>query len=74
MVIQFIIKKMTIYKFFKKKIEPQPDNQQFRVIISFETLSNRKKFIKKYNNLQILSKFDFIPSICVNLTKDTIFQ
>jgi len=65
---------MTIYSPFKKKIENQPKDQQFQVIISFETLSNREDFIKKNKDLKILNKFDFIPSICVNLMKDTIFQ
>lgn len=65
---------MTIYSPFRKKIEPHPKDQQYRVIISFETLSNREIFIEKNNHLSILSKFDFIPSISVNLEKETIFQ
>lgn len=65
---------MSIYSLFKKKIEDFPENQQFRVIISFEDLSNRDQFINKYKNLEIFGKFDFIPSVCTNLKKKQIYN
>ncbi|MFX1570989.1 MAG: S8 family serine peptidase [Promethearchaeota archaeon] len=65
---------MTIYTPFKEKIEPLQNDHEFRVIISFETLSKRDEFIKNYRDLKILSKFDLIPSINVNLEKETIVQ
>ncbi len=68
------MKKMTIYGPFKKKIEHQQKDQQFRVIISFENLSNREEFIKKNKDLKILGKFDFIPSICLTLEKEKVFH
>jgi len=68
------MKKMTIYTPFKEKIDTQNKDQQFRVLISFEDLSNREKFIEKYKDLIILGKFDFIPSIYANLEKDQIYH
>ena len=38
---------MTIYTPFKEKIDNQNKDQQFRVLISFENLLNREKFIEK---------------------------
>lgn len=63
---------MNVYRPFKNKLENLSEDQQFGVIISFEDLSNREKFIKKYNQLKILGKTDFIPSILVNLDKEQI--
>lgn len=60
-----------IYEPFKEKVDSQT-NQQFRVIISFENLSNREKFLEDNEDLKILGKFDLIPSIYVNLTKEKI--
>ncbi len=65
---------MTIYTPFKKKIDTQHKDQQFRVLISFSTLSNREKFIEKNKDLKIFDKFDFIPSIYTNLEKDQIYH
>ncbi len=63
---------MNVYRPFKNKLENLSEDQQFGVIISFEDLSNREKFKKKYNQLKILGKTDFIPSILVNLDKEQI--
>ncbi|UCD02054.1 MAG: S8 family serine peptidase [Promethearchaeota archaeon] len=63
---------MSVYSIFKKKIENYPQNQQLRVIISFEDLSNREKFVQKYKELEILGKFDFIPSIYTTMKKKEI--
>ena len=65
---------MNIYSLFQKKLEKHSNDQQFKVLISFENLSNREKFIEKYQDLKILSKFDFIPSISVNLKKAQIIN
>jgi len=65
---------MTIYTPFKDKIDTQNNDQQFRILISFENLSNREKFIEKYKDLNILGKFDLIPSIYTNLEKDQIYH
>jgi serine protease AprX len=64
---------MNIYPLFKKKLEDQP-NIQFRIIISFIDNLTRDKFIKKYVDLKILKKFNFIPSVYVDLTKDQILD
>lgn len=66
------MKNMNVYPVLKKKIENIPENQQWRVIISFKDISNREKFIKKNKDLKISGKLDFIPSIYVNLTKEQI--
>ncbi|MFX1418994.1 MAG: S8 family serine peptidase [Promethearchaeota archaeon] len=63
---------MKVYPLFKKKLEKHPNDKQFKVLISFENLSNREKFLEKYQDLTILSKFDFIPSIIINLRKEEI--
>jgi len=65
---------MSLYSPFKKKLENDSGDFLFRALISFEDLSNREKFIKKYQDLKILSKFDFVPSINVNLKKDQVFN
>ncbi|GAH44227.1 unnamed protein product, partial [marine sediment metagenome] len=62
-----------IYPLFSKKIENAKDNQiDFNVIISFEDIANRDKFITKHKDLRILKKFYLIPSIAVNLKKKQI--
>jgi serine protease AprX len=65
---------MSLYSPFKKKLENHSGDSLLRVLISFEDLSNREKFIKKYQYLKILSKYDFIPSINVNLKKDQVIN
>ncbi|MDX1798128.1 MAG: S8 family serine peptidase, partial [Candidatus Lokiarchaeia archaeon] len=65
---------MNVYPPFKDKLEILSEDQIFSVLVSFDDLSNRDKFIKKYNRLDIISKFDFIPSILVNLKKEQIFN
>ncbi|MFW9988334.1 MAG: S8 family serine peptidase, partial [Candidatus Odinarchaeota archaeon] len=60
-----------IYEPFKEKFDSQ-NTLQFRVIISFDNLSNREKFLKDNEDLKILGKIDSIPSIYVNLTKEKI--
>ncbi len=66
------MKKMNVYPLLKKKIENFPENQQWKVIISFENLSKREKFIEKNKDLKIRGKFDLIPSVNANLTKEQI--
>jgi len=61
-----------IYSLFQEQMTNQKDDLEFRVIISFENTSERDKFISNNKELKILSKYDFIPSICVNLNKDQI--
>ncbi len=78
-----------IYPLFLKKIENRTKNQvlkifkedtisnkeeMFRVIISFEDISRRDNFILKHKNLEILNKFDLIPAINLNLTKQQILS
>lgn len=65
---------MKIYKSFKEKLESQQNNEQYRVIISFKDLSNREKFLKSNEDLKITDKFDFIPSISVDLEKKKIIN
>ena len=66
-----------IYAPFLKLIESQDkkildENSEYRVIISFENISKRDKFISKNKKVSVLKKFDFIPSICTNLLKENI--
>ncbi|KKN15985.1 hypothetical protein LCGC14_0980420 [marine sediment metagenome] len=66
-----------IYAPFLKLIEGQEkkilnENTEYRVIISFENISKRDKFISKNKKVSVLKKFDFIPSICTNLLKENI--
>ena len=65
---------MTIYPLFKKKIDADTTNQQFRVIFSFDNLSNRDTFINLNRQLKILGKYEFLPSIRVNLKKELIIS
>lgn len=41
--------------------------QEFRVIISFDNIKIRDSFVSREKKLENLQKFDFIPSICLNL-------
>ena len=66
-----------IYSIFLKLIKQDEkktldENTEYRVIISFENISKRDKFISKNKKLKILKKFDFIPSICTHLLKENI--
>ncbi len=61
-----------IYSLFQKQVKNQKDDLELRIIISFESTSQRDKFLSNNKNLKILSKYDFIPSICVNLNRDQI--
>jgi len=65
---------MNVYPPFKNKLENFSEEQLIKVLISFKDLSNREKFIKKYDQLKILGKFDLIPSILVNLKKEKIIS
>lgn len=65
---------MTIYAPFKEKLTTQVGENQYQVIIKFESISNREEFVKKNKDINILGKFDFIPSICAILKKDNIFD
>ncbi|MFX1502574.1 MAG: S8 family serine peptidase [Promethearchaeota archaeon] len=64
---------MKIYKAFEEKVENQK-NRQFRIIISFDNLLDREKFLEDNEDLKILGKFDLIPSIYVNLSKEKIIN
>ncbi|MFW9969055.1 MAG: S8 family serine peptidase [Candidatus Odinarchaeota archaeon] len=65
---------MKIYQPFNDKLENIAEDQEFRVLISFENPSNREEFIKKYENLKILGKIDIIPSILVDLKKAQVIN
>jgi serine protease AprX len=65
---------MNVYPPFKNKLENIPEDQQIRVLISFKDLLGREKFIKKYDELKILGKIDFIPSVLVRLKKKQIYN
>lgn len=69
-----MMRKMTIYILFNEKLEAHNEDQQFRVLISFEDLSNREEFIKKHKDLNILVNIDFIPSISTILSKKEILS
>lgn len=50
-----------------------PDKEEeFRVIISFENISDRDNFILKNKNIEILKNFDLIPAINLKLTRERI--
>ena len=76
-----------IYPHFLQKFEIQTKSQilnilhekgkilkdeKYRVIISFDDISKREIFISKNKNFKILNKFNLIPSISLNLTKEEI--
>ncbi len=61
-----------IYSLFQEQLKNQKDELELRVIISFENTTKRDEFISNNKKLQVLSKYNFIPSICVNLNKDQI--
>ncbi|MFW9818263.1 MAG: S8 family serine peptidase [Candidatus Thorarchaeota archaeon] len=65
---------MNLYPPFKDKLEILSEDQNNSVLISFNNLSNRDDFIKKYDHLDIITKFDFIPSIVANLKKEQILN
>ncbi len=65
---------MNVYPPFKDKLEILSEDQICSVLISFDDLSNRDKFLKKYNQLDIIGKIDFIPSILANLKKEKILN
>ena len=65
-----------IYHLFLKEIKNQgrktsDKKEEFRVIISFDDISKRDSFISKNKKLNILNKFDFIPSIITNLDTES---
>lgn len=63
---------MTLYPLFGKKLEKQPPDAQFRVLITFEDISNRDKFIEEHKDLKNIGTIDFIPSVYTNLKKEQI--
>jgi len=68
-----------IYHLFLKEIKNQgrktsDKKEEFRVIISFDDISKRDSFISKNKKLNILNKFDFIPSIITNLDTEQILK
>ena len=73
------MKPKNIYHLFLKKIENQGSKtsekkEKFRVIISFEDVSKRESFISKYKKLNILDKFDLIPSLITVLDTKQILK
>ncbi|MFW9827654.1 MAG: S8 family serine peptidase [Candidatus Thorarchaeota archaeon] len=65
---------MSIYPLFKKKIEKSPNKELLNVLISFESLTDREKFIKKSHKIKIISKFDYIPSIFTKIDKEEVIS
>jgi len=68
-----------IYRLFLKEIENQGSKtskkkEEYRVIISFDDISKRESFISKFKKLNILDKFDFIPSIITILDSNQILK
>ncbi|MFW9895785.1 MAG: S8 family serine peptidase, partial [Candidatus Thorarchaeota archaeon] len=63
-----------ISSLFLKKIEDpkQKASKGYKVIISFKTISERDKFISKNKDLKILSTFNLIPALSVQINKDNI--
>ena len=73
------MKPKNIYHLFLKEIENQGSKtsdkrEEFRVIISFEDISKRESFISKYKRLNVLDKFDFIPSLITILDTEQILK
>ena len=76
-----------IYSLFNDKIENQDETQilkelivndpqklkeKYSVIISFDDVLKRDKFLSEYDNLETLKQFDLIPAISLYLTKQEI--
>ena len=55
-----------------KVSEPQKFSQKYRVIISFDDVLKRDKFLSEHENLETLKQFDLIPAISLYLTKQEI--
>ncbi|MFX0082461.1 MAG: S8 family serine peptidase [Candidatus Hodarchaeota archaeon] len=73
------MKSEKIYSLFLKEIENQErktssKRKGFRVIISFENISKRDKYISKYKKIEILNKFDLIPSLITYLDREQILK
>ena len=47
--------------------EPQKFGQKYRVIISFDDVLKRDKFLSEHDNLETLKQFDLIPAISLYL-------
>ncbi len=52
--------------------DPQKFRQKYRVILSFDDVLKRDKFLSENDNLETLSQFDLIPAISLYLTKQEI--
>lgn len=52
--------------------EPQKFGQKYRVIISFDDVLKRDKFLSEHDNLETLKQFDLIPAISLYLNKQEI--
>ena len=61
-----------IYPYFLEKIQKSSKKEEFRVIISFEDTTKRDALVSRHKNLEILKKFDVIPSINLHLTFEQI--
>ncbi|MFW9772940.1 MAG: S8 family serine peptidase [Candidatus Thorarchaeota archaeon] len=70
------MKSKKIYPLFLKLVENKGNNSsdEFRTIISFDDITKRDSFISENKNLEILNKFDLIPSIVVKLGKESILK
>ncbi|MFX1388455.1 MAG: S8 family serine peptidase [Promethearchaeota archaeon] len=65
---------MNIYPLFKKKIENIANEKLIKALISFENQSNLEEFIKKYQNLNLISKYSFIPVIYTEIKKEKALE
>ncbi|MFX1374265.1 MAG: S8 family serine peptidase [Promethearchaeota archaeon] len=73
------MKKAKIYPLFLNKLENQKKEnsnkkKKFRVIISFDNISKRDNFISKNKALNILNKFDLIPSLLTELELNQVLE
>jgi len=58
----------------KKKKEVSSKGKNYRVILSFEKISEREEFISNKKDLKIVNKFNLIPSISVKLNESQILE
>jgi len=49
-------------------------DQKYRTLISFDDNAKRVAFVSKNQNIEIIKKFDIIPSILTTLSKDQVLE